>query len=342
MTKHKDKKHFAFRLDADARIGTGHLMRCLSIADELIYNSNVSCHFLCKKLISPLQKWITKRGHLVYTVDHEDSALDTLAEIRPEGLIIDHYELGAKFESNASAFCKYILVIDDLANRHHRCDYLLDQGPLRNPDDYRPWVNRDCQLLLGLAYTLIRPEFRKFRKSKITSWSKGLICFGGVDPNNITLAVLKALAAKTQKEEIKWLVVAGAANPYWQALKHFADKVQFKFKLIKQSDQIAKLMAKHDFAIGAAGTMAWERACVGLPTLAIPIADNQSFGIEVIKHFGLGETLRVSEITPALLEHTLKRLRQNANIYLERNQTMIDGLGISRLMQILKRKYASN
>lgn len=326
----KTKKRFAFRLDADTQIGTGHLMRCIAIANELVrYNSY--CYFLCRELPQPLQNQIVNQGHKVHLVANEDSALVVLAELKPEWLTIDHYGLDARFENKSRAFSKRILVIDDLANRQHHCDFLLDQSPLRTPEDYQPWINPECQLLLGLNYALVRPEFRQFRKKRIISWKKGLICFGGADPDNITLTTLQTLDSQCQMKDIKWTVIVGSANPHWQKLKHFTTRSRLDIMLIKQSDQIAQIMADHDFAIGATGVMTWERACIGIPTLAIPIADNQSFGFEAIKHFGLGETIEVSELTSATLVSVLKRLQQQSNVYLKRNQAMVDGLGVKRL-----------
>lgn len=332
----KAEKHFAFRLDADTQIGTGHLMRCLTIANELGRHS-CHCHFICEELLPQLHSQVIQQGHEVQTVDNEDSTLAVLAELRPEWLIIDHYGLDASFESKARVFSKRIMVIDDLADRTHHCDVLLDQGPLRTPEDYRQWCNRECQLCLGSDYALIRSEFRQLRKLHITSWSKGLICFGGADSDNISLTILRALESKTQMRDIKWTVIAGISNPHWQELKHFTAHSRLDIALIKQSDCIAQLMADHDFAIGAAGGMAWERACIGIPTLTIPIADNQVYGFEAIRHFGLGETLRVSEITSTTLVSALERLQQQANVYLHRNQAMVDGQGVVRLSQALLR-----
>jgi len=326
----KSNKRFAFRLDADSQIGTGHLMRCLSIADELSRHGSC-CYFLCKELKSPLHALVVEQGHKVHTVENEDDALVMLTKLKPEWLIIDHYGLDARFERKARAFSKCVLVIDDLADRPHHCDFLLDQGPLRTPDDYRPWIDRECKLCLGTEYALIRPEFRQLRKSNISSWRKGLICFGGADPDNVALAILQALDNQPRMRDIKWTVIAGSANPNLKALKYFANNSRLNITLIKQSDRIAELMASHDFAIGAAGGMTWERACIGMPSLVIPISDKQGCGIQEIRHFGLGETLELHEITSASLAISLDRLQHQANDYLHRNQAMVDGLGIARL-----------
>ena len=129
-------KHFAFRLEANSHIGTGHLMRCMAIANELFQNGS-SCHFLSSELSSSLQALLKSHGHNFYVVENEDRVLSVLDGLKPEYLIVDHYGLDARFERKVNVFCKYILVIDDLANRSHNCDFLLDQGPLRNKKDYR-------------------------------------------------------------------------------------------------------------------------------------------------------------------------------------------------------------
>jgi UDP-2,4-diacetamido-2,4,6-trideoxy-beta-L-altropyranose hydrolase len=333
--KNDSIKHFAFRLDADANIGTGHLMRCLAIANELA-RQGARCHFLSKALNLSLHDLIINQGHMVHTLGNsEDSALEVLAKLRPKWLIIDHYKLDARFESKARAFSEHILIIDDLANRPHQCDFLLDQSPLRTPEDYQPWIDSKCQLCLGSDYALVRPEFKQLRKSAVNSWRRGLICFGGADPGNITLVILQALESQKQMRDIKWTVIAGNANLHWSDLKNFTTHSQLDIVLIEQSDQMAQLMADNDFAIGAAGVMTWERACLGIPTLAIPVVSNQIFSIEAIRHFGLGETLKVSELTSTTLVSSLKRLQQKARVYLRRNQTMVDGLGIERLSRIL-------
>lgn len=323
-----------FRLDADARIGIGHLMRCLTIANELQRHGSL-CHFLCRELMPSLHDRVASQGHMVHTVDNEHSAVGVLSEFRPDWVVFDHYGLDATFENKAGAFSKSVLVIDDLADRSHDCDFLLDQGPLRTPDDYRPWVDPQCQLCLGTDYALVGPEFQHFCKPYVTSWERGLICFGGADPDNIAMTVLQALDSQPQMRRIKWTVISGTANPHWNELKDFTAHSPLDIVLIKHSDRIAELMANHDFAIGAAGGMTWERACIGIPTLAIPISDNQLISAEVIRHFRLGETLDPSALTSPLLASSLKRLKQHAHVYRQRSQAMVDGLGITRLSKIL-------
>jgi UDP-2,4-diacetamido-2,4,6-trideoxy-beta-L-altropyranose hydrolase len=324
-------KQIVFRLDANTRIGTGHLMRCMTIADELD-RQKYHIYFICGKITPPMQKFIADKGYKFYVEDNQNHILKIIETLKPDYLIIDHYGLDSKFETKARPYSKQIIVIDDMADRFHICDFLLDQGPLRTKDDYKPWVNPECQLLLGANYVLIKPEFRLLRKSCITSWEKGLISFGGSDPDNITLKILKALDCALKMKHIKWTIIAGAANQNWNSLRNFTNQTQMEITLIKQTNQIARLMSNHDFSFGAAGTMAWERACIGLPSITFAIAENQNYGIEVIRHFDLGETLDVSDISLNKLMVALNRLKNKANNYLHRNHAMVDGHGVKRLI----------
>jgi len=325
----------AFRLEADSKVGTGHLMRCLTIAQDL-RKLNYSCHFFCRKLTRSLNNLLSSKGNKVHVVDNENKIHILIETLRPELLIIDHYELDATYESKVRDFCKRVLVIDDLADRSHVCDFLLDQGPLRSIEDYRPWVNDECKFFLGTKFALLRPEFKHKRIPLINSWKKGLICFGGSDPSNITLQVLKSLDEITKMQKIKWTVLAGFASPHWEVLKQFAKQSSLKITMLKKSDKMAELMANHDFSIGAAGGMTWERACIGLPSLVIPIDCNQRFGIQEIKRFDLGQTLEVSEICPNSLSIALGELQRRSNDYRKRNQTLVDGFGVERLISKLK------
>jgi len=324
----------AFRLDADTSIGSGHLMRCLSIANE-INRHGFQCHFLCKELSKSLYCNIVNQGHSVQAISNEENALYVLSKLEPTWLIIDHYNLDARFEKRARVHCQKVFVIDDLANRYHYCDILLDHGPQKTTEDYLKWVNKECKLYLGSDYAILGSDFRQYRKRDINKWEKGLICFGGADFNNIALKVLKELKNQPLMRDIKWTVLTGIVNPHWDDIKLFAEQSKLDISLIKHSDKVAQLLSEHDFAIGAAGGMTWERVCIGIPSLAIPIADNQSFSIEVIKHYGLGETLDIENITTETLMSCLKQLKENSNVFLQRSQSLVDGLGIRRLIDIL-------
>ena len=327
-------KKCALRLDANTQIGTGHLMRSLTLADELMTHG-YECHFLSIDLEENLCELLTLKGHRIHNIRDDTEALKILDDLEPAWLIVDHYELDRGFETQAKSSVQSVLVIDDLANRHHNCDILLDHNPLIEPGEYLPWVGPECQLLLGADYALLRSEFQHIRHSGAQEWQKGLICFGGTDPQNVLLRVLQGLEQAESNTDIEWTCIAGMTNPHWQQLQDFSSKSRLKINLLDHSDEIGKLLSTHDFAIGASGGMLWERMCIGVPTLAIAIAENQRPGINLLKHFNLAATLEVDAISASSLEQSLIQVRQNASVYRQRNQEMLDGMGASRTVQVM-------
>ncbi|OEC54037.1 MULTISPECIES: UDP-2,4-diacetamido-2,4,6-trideoxy-beta-L-altropyranose hydrolase [unclassified Aeromonas] len=319
----------AFRLDAGAEIGLGHLMRCLAIADRL-KTAGAECHFLCYQLPTHLLPLLQSHQH------HPLCALDDagpLPILRPAWLVCDHYQIDRQIEQTLAIHCGQLLVIDDLADRPHHGQLLLDQGPLRSAADYQSLAPADCRLLLGTDYALLRPAYRQLARQKVRRWQRGLICFGGADPAGACLTTLNSLVRLPWARTIQWTLVAGGANPFWPELEQrVAELADLDLVLLRQSDQMADLMSQHDFAIGAAGGMTWERACLGLPTLAVPIVDNQQFNDEVIASSQLAERLTLSELAePERLLPALQRLEQQSDDYRRRGQQQVDGLGLDRL-----------
>lgn len=325
---------YLFRLDADSQIGTGHLMRCLAIADALRAQGG-RCAFACRPLPAGLRPRL--QAYPLFELQDDADFWPRLQALAPHWLIVDHYALDAEFESRArTQECK-LLVLDDLADRRHDADLLLDQGPLRRADDYRALLNADCQLLLGADYALLRPEFVSRRKSATGPFRRGFISFGGADPAHACLLTLQALTATDWWSHCEWTLLAGAANPDWPALQQWLAEHPARVTLLRHSDQVADLLATHDFAIGAAGGMMWERCCIGLPTLSIPIADNQQFNDAVIAQFALGERLTLAElVAPERVAAALTRLQAQAETYRQRGQALVDGQGLTRLATLLR------
>ncbi|MEH8261558.1 UDP-2,4-diacetamido-2,4,6-trideoxy-beta-L-altropyranose hydrolase [Aeromonas veronii] len=319
----------AFRLDAGTEIGLGHLMRCLAIADRL-KTAGAECHFLCHQL--PMHLLPLLRSHQHHALCDLDDA-GPLPTLRPEWLVCDHYQIDRQIEQTLVIHCGQLLVIDDLADRPHHGQLLLDQGPLRSTADYQSLVPADCRLLLGTDYALLRPAYRQLARQKASRWRHGLICFGGADPAGACLITLNTLARLPWAKTVSWTLVAGGANPFWPELQQrVAELPDLPLTLLRQSDQMADLMSRHDFAIGAAGGMTWERACLGLPTLAVPIVDNQQFNDQVIARFQLAERLTLSELAePEQLMQALQRLEWQADNYRRRGQGLVDGVGLDRL-----------
>jgi UDP-2,4-diacetamido-2,4,6-trideoxy-beta-L-altropyranose hydrolase len=192
-------------------------------------------------------------------------------------LVVDHYALDARWESTMRNTAKQIMVIDDLADRQHDCELLLDQNYYADMQTrYSGKVPAHCQLLLGPRYALLREEFRRLRlqiKPRTGEVKKLLVFFGGVDADNYTGLAIKALADMALKE-VQVDVVIGAQHPcHTEIVTQCATR---GFVCHVQTDKMAELMAAADLAIGAGGSATWERCSMGLPSIILELGENQS------------------------------------------------------------------
>jgi len=270
----------AIRVDSSHEIGSGHVMRCLTLADSLKPHVENIC-FVCQRLSGDLVEFIIKKGYDVET---------NLAS-KVDWLIVDHYDLDKKWETEMRSFTDRIMVIDDLANRQHDCDLLLDQTHGRTVDDYKELVPKNCRLLLGTDYALIASQFGKLRTSSLQRRKKNyhlkniLISMGGFDPNHVMEFVLNAI----------------------QQLK--IDK-SINIMLGKHVDQstFANMMLSADLAIAAGGTTSWERCCLGVPTVMITIADNQLNNANKLNQIGAVNYLgHYNQITSEKINQSVRK-----------------------------------
>ena len=252
------------RTDASETIGIGHVMRCLIIADEL-RKRNCSVSFLMKPLPGNLITEVKQRGYNVITT------------FSPADIcIIDHYDIDINWEKKIRPYVNKIIVIDDLANRRHDCDVLLDQNLTKNDKTrYDDLVPNYCKKLLGIEYFLMREEFameRKNLRQRTGELHRLLVFMGGSDPTNETLKVLQALQ-ETSHPFSQIDVVVGKSNPQAEKIKKICKYEGFAFHI--QVDYMAKLMHQADFSFGTGGTAMWERCLLALPSTSTIVAKNQ-------------------------------------------------------------------
>lgn len=270
-----------FRADASRHLGAGHVMRCLTLADELA-RRGARCHFLCRQTEGHLGGLILAREHgLELIPDLADwradaaaclAALDRAAVGQADWLVVDHYRLDRDWELALAPRAARLLVLDDMADRPHHCQLLLDQN-LQPPGRYIPWVEPDCTCLLGPEYALLRPGFRHYRPAvprRLDQVARLLVFFGGGDESNETGKVLEALPDLPVAVD----VVIGGAHGHRDALADLCAGLP-DCRAHFQVDDMAALMAQADLALGATGVSTWERACLGLPALVVSVADNQ-------------------------------------------------------------------
>lgn len=332
------------RADASRQIGSGHVMRCLVLADWLRAESGAQTVFLCRELPGHLIGYIRERGYDVALLpdsgEDESPAIAAAAAVGPDWLIVDHYGLDRRFEERVRPHAKQLMAIDDLADRPHACDVLLD--PNYDPDAgsrYRKLVGPDTRLLVGPSYALLRPSFaaarpRVRRDGRIR---RLLVSFGGVDATGETGKTLEALAPLAELG-LEITVLAGSANPRSREIaEQCADLPNVRFH--RHAEQVAELMLEADAAIGAGGTTTWERCCLGLPALVVTTAANQEPLTAQAARAGAVRWLgRAAEVDPGMIrDAALAMIRDPAGMRRMSALAMelTDGLGADRIVKEL-------
>lgn len=369
----------AFRTDASGRIGTGHLMRCLTLADAL-RAAGARARFVCRDLARELGELVLARGHELVelprgsapavpavprpedghaneapaasrahahwlgTTEDRDAAA-TLAALSGDGpwdwLVVDHYALGAQWETRLRACASRILAIDDLADRPHDCDALLDQNLYAGMHArYDGLVPDGCIRLLGPRHALLRPEFAAARdrlRTRGDEVRRVLVFYGGVDAANLTTRALDALDAIAAEVDVD--VVIGATHPDRDAIVARCGR-RARTTCHVQASDMAGLIADADVGIGAAGVATWERCALGLPALAVAVAANQRVLLRDAARAGLvlGPDIDPAD-TGALALH-LRALLGNAALraHLSRQGLdAVDALGAGRVARLMSR-----
>lgn len=339
-------------------------MRCLTLADALREEeSKVS--FICRNLPGNLCDFVGKKGFKVYRLPYITSQFDdkrqnthhtqwlgvtweTDAEQTKailmknphdiNWLVVDHYALDKQWEMQMSPFVKKIMIIDDLADRPHDCDLVLDQNYTQSENRYNGLVPDTCIRLIGPRYTLLRPQFRKTRENlrgRDGKVQRILIFMGGADPGNVTCKVLRAIQMLNQPS-ISIDVVIGASNTHAnevEALTSNMSDTTCHFHV----ENMAELMANADLCIGAGGSTAWERCCLGLPSVVMILADNQKDIAEelekegVVVNLGWHEDVTEMDIKNAV-ENLLADSDKRKSMSLK-GKEITDGMGANRVIE---------
>ncbi len=357
-------KNVALRVDASAQMGLGHFMRCLTLADAL-KNRGVNTRFLSRNLPAYLQQVLQSKGHeatifgsieggdVCDTLAHASwlestqqqdvtDCAEALSDLSWDWIIVDHYALDKRWESAGSGFAKKIMVIDDIADRPHQADVLLDQNLYLNMQQrYAGLLNAECVQLLGPQYALLRTEFLQQRhtlRERAGNVKKLLIFFGGTDATNETGKTLEAIAM-LKMPELELDIVVGASNPHFAELEFQGGKLA-NTRIHRQVSNMAELIHAADIAIGAAGTATWERCALGLPALVMAVAENQIEIARGVAHFKAQQYLGTcADVSAEKISSQLKIAIESPFALREMSRaalSLVDGLGADRLVEVLQ------
>lgn len=339
--------HALFRADASPHLGTGHLVRCRTLAAELQHRGWTTT--LASRDLPPELARSVRGSEMALIELDATSGLEAehavIAErvVRPVTVaVVDHYGIGAEWHRAAGAWAERLMAIDDLADRFQAVDLLLNQNPGPGPSRYRGLVPPAARILDGPTYALVRPEFAamRLRAGHRRDVHRILVFLSGTDPHNVTGRAARAATAVGVPVD----VVVGAAYPSLGSLQVWAAD-QPLIELHIETREMAALMARADISIGASGSATWERCTLGLPTLLVTLADNQ---VETARHLAeVGAALDLgwhSEVTTADLEDVLIALAADParlSAMSEAAARITDGQGTVRVADELERLVAT-
>ena len=343
-----DKKIIFIRVDSSTKVGYGHLIRCLALADTL--KKSFKINFICTNLNGNLISQICKKKFEVFRFNTKSQRINvkkdaekTISIIKKHRnkkslLILDSYILSQEWENRVRPYVKRLIVIDDLMDRKHSCDLIIDQNLHTQMNSlYNKSVLKNCVKLLGPDYAILRNQFiaqRKYARIRSLPIKNILVSFGGTDNENHTLHALTSL--KKLNSDVNVNVVTGTANIGKKIIKNFCKK-NFNYNYFEQVENMAKLMQIADLCIGSSGTTTWERCCVGLPAIAIVASNDQKdIASAVSKNkciINLGKIKKSDNVNYVRL---MKNLKNSELQNMSRNcMKLVDGKGAARISKYI-------
>ena len=349
----------AFRVDASREIGMGHLERCLTMAramkilgiDVHFISTDYGIQYYKKVYDESFKLTLLRAGLNDFGEDKVEKDANQSIEILKKNpaqiAVVDHYGLGKSWEDRVKNNVSYLMVIDDLKNREHSCNALIDQNVGRKVRDYEKLVNREAILLIGPKYALLRNEFicqrRKFSKlaeavNKPSSKSelKILISMGGVDSSNVTGRVVEILSKMTFDKAVSFSILIGQNFPHEMDIVSKLKNFPHKCSIQKEVRKLANFVQEHSIAIGGAGISALERCSLGIPSILIVLAENQAPGAIAMEKIGAAISLcQLKNLEGDLPPAILKILDiDNRESIRAKSMSIVDCRGVNRIMDL--------
>ena len=350
--------HLVIRADGSSKVGAGHIMRCLALA-QAWRNCGGTAIFLCHCTSDALRARITEEGFDLESVEapHPDpcdlkKALRRISALQEESgnrvwVVLDGYHLGPGYQKALQEAGYRLLVIDDTANHSfYHADIVLNQNLWAERMFYP--CDLDTKCLLGTRYTLLRQEFLSWRNwnREIPEVARNiLVTLGGADPDNVTLRMIEALgSAGTTNLDIK--VLLGPANPHRESVKSALASLSCRFHLIYHVENMTELMAWADLALTSGGSTCLEMAFMGLPSVIVTLAENQEKAARALQEAGVAlsigwfhviDSKRLAQVLDDLV-HDRKRRQQMSR----RGRHIVDGMGAKLVTEAMQEQLRSN
>lgn len=327
--------HILFRTDGNADIGTGHVMRCLALA-QAVLEQGAKATFLCSELTPALAERLSQEGCTVKKLSvsayGKDDAEET-ANIDAEWIVVDGYNFDGAYLQHLKDAGKRVLMIDDYGHaKQYSCELVLNQNPYAQKGFYK---GSPAELLLGSRYCLLRKEFRKW-----CGWAREtreqperlLVTLGGADTNNVTCKILSFLSKSEVPVDVT--VVIGGSNPNLKEAQEIAKTSRTPMSIVSNVRGMPELMAQCDAALCAGGTTSYELAFLQVPMLTVVLAENQKAVAESLEEHGCSINLGTAEelqeegvlhAVKSLLSDAAKRASMSAE-----GAALIDGYGADR------------
>jgi UDP-2,4-diacetamido-2,4,6-trideoxy-beta-L-altropyranose hydrolase len=297
-----------FRVDSSFALGNGHLQRCLTLSCAL-QEQGISSLFILQHLPGVAVNILRDKGLafnvITTTQNPSEDAAATLSILQQQhqpimGLVVDVYQLDARWHQCVKPHVPYLLVIDDLANRAYMADGLLDHTPGRDPDDYNNLLPPSADRFMGADFALLREEFfqkhygaQQRRQAFIAGATESpnvLLSFGGTDPHNLSGQWLQQLQNCFWAKAWNMTLVLASNCQHLSQLQQQVLQMQqqgWQISLQVNLSNMAELLVQQDVCVGAAGVSALERALLGLPSLVMATADNQIWQAEQLAALGV-------------------------------------------------------
>lgn len=355
---------FVIRVDASLQIGTGHVMRCLSLAAGLDARQ-AHVQFICREHEGNLIDLIEERGFEVVVLPKSVIHVDDMSTDNPhyahwlgchwktdanqcrdllkdpvDWIIVDHYALDYRWERVLRDKCNRLMCIDDLADRTHDCDLLLDQCLGRKVGDYSERIPDHAQQLFGPKFALLRPEFEKWRTASLVRRKDPqlrhiLVAMGGVDNKNVSGRILTSLQGCNLPKLEKITVVLGQYAPWSEQVKTQASEMTINVQVLLGVDNMAELMTSSDLVIGAGGSTTWERCSLGVPSVLINLAENQRntahYMLKADAAFVIDNVSGIDLLLPRFLKSGT--VLEHLKTYAQASSRLADGTGVSKVIE---------